>query len=400
MNRLIASAAALTLGIAALTSCGSDDAGGNGSEDGGGDTEVFTLTTIMPMSGPGAVYGEGVVRMLDIVVDETNAAGGITIGDTTYEIVLDVLDDELKPETAQAVARQAIDDGAQLIFGPFGSGNANAVQPVMARGGAAWLLPIATVVGPTANPNVFRTAALVSAFVDPELEYIEADPTLQKVALLTDQTHTAHSETTSELIGQIEGIGRSVVFSQDFSTGDTDFRAPLTQMLSDAPDVVILRGYMAECLLALQQLRELGSDAIVILNSGSTTAETLSMLDDLSILEDVYQSMPMTSLDPFVAAGNPLAIELLEKLNGESAAADAYVYDAMQVLLAAMSQATDTSADALIAALTDLAAEDVAGRTLNEYRPQAGGLLFENREVDLPGVMVEWIPDQGWTPIP
>lgn len=395
MLAVIAAAAGATLILAGCS-------GGAGTEGGSGDgkaSETLTLTTIMPMTGPGSIYGEGVVKMLDLVIDQTNEAGGVTVGDTTYTLALDVLDDELNPETAQTVARQAVEDGAQIIIGPFGSGNASAVQPVMARGGAMWLLPIATVDGPTKNANVFRTAALVSAFIDPEVEFINAHDDFARIGLLTDQTHTAHFGSTQQLIDDLDGIGREVVASQNYSTGDTDFRAVLTQMLSENPDVMIVRGYTAESILVLQQLRELGYTGTVILNSGTTTAETESLVTDESLLENVYQSTPLTSLDPFVAEGNELAIGLLEDLGGKSGAADAYVYDGMQILLAALSNATGVDADAVIEAMSTLPAEAVAGKTLNTYSGQKDGLVFEDREVDLDGVIVEWVPGSGWTPL-
>lgn len=377
-----------SLALASLTACGSD----SGSDDG-----VIDIAAIMPMTGPAAIYGESTVAMMELVIDEVNKGGGITVGGEEYTLDLEVFDDGMNPETAQALARDALSDGYELIVGPFGSGTASAVQPLMAQGTALWHLNVATVDGPTKNPNVFRTSAKVSAFLDPALAFIEANPDIQRVALLTDQTHTAHLSSTEALIDGIEELGREVVLDQQYQGGDTDFRAPISNMLAEDVDLYIVRGYSTESVLVLEQTRELGGDTPMMWNAGQTAGETRALVDDLSLLQDVYQSAPLTSLDPFAADGNELALSLQEKIGDKAGAASAYAHDGMQILIAALTNASEPTAEAVQEAMAELTADELAGKTLNEYLPQADGLLFEDREVDLDGAVVVWDDKSGWT---
>lgn len=377
-----------SLALASLTACGSDSGSGDG---------VIQIAAIMPMTGPAAIYGESTVAMMELVIDEVNASGGVTVGGEDYTIELEVLDDGMNPETAQALARDALADGYELIVGPFGSGTASAVQPLMAQGTALWHLNVATVDGPTKNPNVFRTSAKVAAFIDPELEFIEQNPDIERVALLTDQTHTAHLSSTKALVDGIEDLGREVVLDQQYQGGDTDFRAPISNMLAEDVDLYIVRGYSTESVLVLEQTRELGGDTPMMWNAGQTTAETRALVKDLSLLKDVYQSAPLTSLDPFAADGNELALDLQKKIGDKAGAASAYSHDGMQILIAALENASEPTAEAVKEAMGDLTADELDGKTLNQYLAQEDGLLFLDREVDLDGAVVGWNEKSGWT---
>jgi branched-chain amino acid transport system substrate-binding protein len=395
-TRVTATLAIAALGLASLAACTAPaPAPVDPSE-----RESLTLTTIMPITGPGAIYGEAVVKLLDILVAETNDGDGVTVGDTTYNVELEVYDDALNPETAISVAREAIDNGAKIIFGPFGSASVSGVQPLMTEGTAVWQIPIASVSGPEKNPNVFKTSAGIATFEEGEIRWITADEDIQKIALFTDQKQVGLVQSTDSLISTLEGEDREIVANQSYTSGDTDFRAPLTQILASNPDILLVRGYTAESVLITQQVRELGSDVQIVWNGGTSNADIAKLVPDESVLENTYQSIPLSSLDPFVAAGNELAIDLLDKLDGSSGAADAYVNDGYRLLIKILENSADLEVESIMEAAETLTTEDIADlKLLNTYAGQDGDLIFKDHHVALVGAFVEWVPGKGWTPV-
>src|SRR3546814_17794599 len=112
------------------------------------------------------------------------------------------------PQGAQAVAREAMDEGRKFVIGPFNSGSTSAIQSEMAKSDAFWLLNSAIVDGPTKNPNVFRTAARIQAYNQPTIDYLKAHPEIKRVATITDQTHTAMMSSQDQFVKDIEALGR------------------------------------------------------------------------------------------------------------------------------------------------------------------------------------------------
>lgn len=337
--------------------------------------------------------------MLELLVEDTNSGDGVTVGDTTYDVELKVYDDALNPEQALAVAREAIDDGAQVIFGPFGSASVSGVQPLMVEGSVVWQIPIASVSGPEKNPNVFKTSAGITTFEEGQINWLEDNEEIENVALFTDQKQVGLVQSTEAMVETVEGLGREIVANQSYTSGDTDFRAALTQILAGDPDTLFVRGYTTESVLITQQLRELGSDIPVVWNSGTTNSDVENLVPDETVLENVYQSVPLTSLDQFVAGGNELAIEWYDRL-GASGAADAYTHDGYQLLITILENAQDLEVASIMAAAEALTTADLEGvELLNSFAPHENDLVLEDHAVSLVGSFIEWVPGTGWTPV-
>src|SRR3546814_10676214 len=96
--------------------------------------------------------------MIEHLFDEANADGGGEIAGEKHKLKLKVYNDEGTPQGAQAVARDAMDEGRKFVIGPFNSGSTSAIQSEIAKSDAFCLLNSAIVDGPTKNPNVSRTA--------------------------------------------------------------------------------------------------------------------------------------------------------------------------------------------------------------------------------------------------
>lgn len=382
--------AAVALTVAMLTAaCGGDS--DEAAEDG-----VIKIAAIYPTTGPASVWGTTSVAALEAMIDEANEGGGITVAGEEYELQLDVFDDEQNPEVAQSVAREALDDGYHFIMGPFGSGTATATQSLMAQSDAYWQLMVATVEGPTKNENVFRSGAQVSVYTQSTLDWLERNPEIKRVAMITDQMHTGLVSEEEALVEGIEALGREVVLQQSHQLGDTDFRAPITEMLSKDVDLYMTRAYPAETVLITEQVRELGGDMLIQWNGGLTNAEVDELIGDEQVMKNVTQAGPLGSLDSFLAAGNPRAEEVAEMVGDDAGAFTVNAHDGMTIFFKGLENADEVSVEALIDALTELPASELEGETLATYAPQEGGRLFQDREVSVEGAVTIWEKGTGW----
>ncbi|MGE0800056.1 MAG: ABC transporter substrate-binding protein [Lautropia sp.] len=362
-------------------------------------TESLRVAQIAPLTGSSAdTYGASMLAGLNCVFDEVNAQGGVPIAGRRYKIDYKVYDDKFRADEVQAAARRALNDGYKFIIGPIGSGVASAAQPLMARSDAFWMISPPSVPGPTRNPNVFRPAALISAYSEATLDWLKAHPELKRIALITDQAHTGLVSAEPDLVAGIKALGREVVIQQKSKLGDTDFRAPITEAMSVKPDLYILRVYSVESALMTQQIRELGGKMLVQWNAGVGTADARALVKDLSILKDVTQVSPLLALDVFLTDGNKLAEKVAacaEKRKGNGSFTTAG-HDTAVIFLEGLKRASAPTPDAMIKALAELKAADVAGKTLNVYESQDGGLVFKDREVHVRAVMQVWREGAGW----
>ncbi|MEQ3552663.1 ABC transporter substrate-binding protein [Pseudonocardia nematodicida] len=390
MHRIVA-----VLGVAALAAAGC--AGGEGSD---GEGSVIRIAGLMPLTGPTAdTYGASMVASIEAAFDDVNAEGGVEVAGERHPIEFRVFDDQCKPEASQSAAQSALDEDYEIFIGPICSGAASAVQPTMARSEAFWAISVA-VDGPTQLPNVFRTMPRIGAYTDATVGWLAEHPEFQRIAIITDQNHTGLVAATDGLVEGIEGLGREIVANQQYQSGDTDFRAPVTEVIAADADLYLQRAYPAEAALLLQQTRELGGRMPVMWNAGLTNDNVESLVPDLSLMDGVYQAAPLFSLDTFLADGDPLAEEVAESVGDRAGTYTAQGHDLATIVLAALSRSEDTTPEAVQAAMTDLQASELEGRTLNDYRPFDDGRLFREREVGLQAAVASWEQGTGWVAVP
>lgn len=392
MQRLHRIAAAV-IGVSALALTG---CAGSAGSDAAGAGSVIRIAGLAPLTGPTAdTYGASFVAGVEAAVDRVNSAGGVEIAGESHQVEFTVFDDQCSPEESQAAAQSALDEDYQFFFGPICSGAASAVQPTMARSEAFWVIPVA-VDGPTQLPNVFRTMPRIGSYNDATLAWLAEHPEYQRIALITDQNHTGLVAATDGLVQGIRDLGREVVATQQFQSGDTDFRAPITEVVAGGADLYLQRAYPAEAALLLRQTRELGGQMAVMWNAGLTNADVGRLVPDASLLTDVYQAAPLFSLDTFLAEGNPIAQEVAAFAGDRAGTFTAMGHDLATVVLTAFAEAEEATPEALQAAMTALPAAALEGRTLNTYKPFDDGRAFREREVGVEAFVVQWQQGTGW----
>ena len=92
--------------------------------------ETLKIGFVGVTSGPAAAWGTSNVRSMETLADMWNAAGGVKIGDKTYDIDVVTFDDQKDPKLAIQGMEKMASEGIHYVVGPNVDDGAAAVRPV------------------------------------------------------------------------------------------------------------------------------------------------------------------------------------------------------------------------------------------------------------------------------
>ena len=245
--------AAFTIG---LVGCG----GSSKKED------TIVMGYIGPLTGESALWGEVESNTLKMLVEETNANGGI-IG---KQIDLKIYDNRGDAVETTNAARKAIqNDGVVAFIGPDSSSGAIALDEVCDEYGIPHITTTGTnyKVTQREEDGSVRKYAFRICLSDPQLGDIMGGYAIdklgyKKVAILYEITSEYSLGITQNFTDAFETKGGEIVASEAYKTGDVDFRAQLSKIkeIGDFDALMIPANYKEVGLIA-QQARSLGIEA-------------------------------------------------------------------------------------------------------------------------------------------
>lgn len=245
--------AAFTIG---LVGCG----GSSKKED------TIVLGYIGPLTGESALWGEVESNTLKMLVEETNANGGI-IGKQIDLKIYDNRGDAV--ETTNAVRKAIQNDGVVAFIGPDTSSGAIALDEVCDEYGIPHITTTGTnyKVTQREEDGSVRKYAFRSCLSDPQLGDIMGGYAIdklgyKKVAILYEITSEYSLGITQNFTDAFEAKGGEIVASEAYKTGDVDFRAQLSKIkeIGDFDALMIPANYKEVGLIA-QQARSLGIES-------------------------------------------------------------------------------------------------------------------------------------------
>ena len=326
------------------------------------------------LTGDGASFGQSSVEGSQLAVEEINNAGGLLGG---RKIRLLVEDDQSRPEEASnAVTKMITQDKVVAVLGEVASRRTLAAAPVSQKYQVPMITPAST------NERVTQVGDYVFrvCFIDPFQGEVLAkfaynDLKARKVAVLKDVSQDYSVGLTDAVQKTFTALGGQVLDPVSYSSGDADFRAILTQVRAQKPDVIFATGYYPEAAIIVRQARELGMK-MPILGGDGWVGDALK--NGREALENTFISNHYSGDNPDPVVQN-FRKAYRAKFNREPDSIAALGYDAAKVLADSITRAGGTDGPRLRAAI---AAADVAGVT---------GRLKMNpeRNVDKPAVVEE-----------
>lgn len=281
-----------------LSACGNE--GGNESKKADGAnkqeaSETIKLGNSAPLTGPLSIYGQTTNNGIKLAIEEVNANGGI-LGKK-----VDWVEYDDKGEITDAVTNynKLMEDKVDAIFGGVPSKPALAIAESSVNDGVLYITPTATQANITeGKPNVFRTC-FTDPFQGEVLAHFSKEKlNAKKVAILRNQSSDFSMGVADVFEKKAKELGMEVVADESYGDSDTDFKAQLTNVRGQNPDVLFIPDYYEKVALIAPQVKEAGIDATLVGADGWDTV--LSVMDESSFssLDNSYFSNQFTLEDP------------------------------------------------------------------------------------------------------
>jgi branched-chain amino acid transport system substrate-binding protein len=223
--------AATALGALVVAGCGSSSS--STSASGAKKTCVATIGMEGPLTGPVAVLGQEQLHFADLALAMDNAAN-------KTKITLTQGDTQLNPAQATTVTQQFTSNSKIVaVVGPAGSQEVEAVGPLMARAGLAFISGSATAAVLTTGkyPTFFRVVSKDSVQGPQDARYIIAN--LHPKALMIVDDQEAYSTGLVAAMVPIFKAAGITVDHESVSQKVTDFSS-LVAKVTSAETVVVL----------------------------------------------------------------------------------------------------------------------------------------------------------------
>ncbi|MFC4803793.1 ABC transporter substrate-binding protein [Filifactor villosus] len=363
MKKIFATIVATTMLAATLLSgCGNGDGGGAAAPGGGeGNTSADTIKIgwIGAVTGDQAVWGTAEKQTLEMLIEQTNADGGI-LGKQVELVAYDTRGDVT--EAVNATKRLTTQDNVIGIIGPNASDQAIAIAGTLEQAKVPDIATVAT------NPKVtvddsgkVKDYNFRVCFIDPYQGAVAAGYAYEKLgfksaAILYDVASDYSQGFTQYFEETFTKLGGTIVAKEGFKTGDVDFRPQLSKIKETNPEVILMPYFYKEVALTANQARDLGITAVLMGGDGWPSEQLMEMAQNA-----VQGSIIVNHLDYADPEAVPLK-EAYEAKFGTPTELNTYMAnDAFLLLKAAIEKAGEPNSVKVTQALNEVTVKGVTG---------------------------------------
>jgi branched-chain amino acid transport system substrate-binding protein len=301
--------------------------------------DVVKIGHVGPTSGAIAHLGKDNENGARMAIEELNAKG-VTIGGKKVKLELLAEDDAGDPKQGTAAAQKLVDSKVNGIVGHLNSGTSIPASKIYSDAGIPQISPSAT--NPKFTRQGYKTTFRVVAD-DVHLggtlgRYAVKDLKGKSIAVIDDRTPYGQG-VADEFEKALKAAGSKSVAREFTNDKATDFTAILTNIKSKKPDVIFFGGMDAVAGPMLRQMKQLGIDAKFMGGDGICSGELPklaagTMADGQVVCAEAggVEGAGKKSMEEFYAAYK-------KKFNLDVQVYAPYVYDATNVLVAAMVKA-------------------------------------------------------------
>jgi len=303
-----------------------------------GQEQKVVIGMTGPLSGSNAFAGKDNENGVRLAIEDLNSKK-ITVGGKTLKFELQSEDDQCDPRAGVMVAQKLVDSNVKFVMGPYCSGVAVPASRLYDQGGA-----MMSTVG--TNPkvtqggfkNLFRIIASDNQIGASMAAYASNVLKLKTVAVIDDRTAFGQG-VAEEFTKEATKLGLTVLAKEFTTDKATDFTAILTSLKAKKPDVIFFGGMDAVAGPMMRQMKQLGIEAKFMGGDGICTGELPklaagTMADGQVVCAEAggVEGTAKKSMEDFYAAYK-------KKYNMDVQVYAPYVYDAVNVMVAAMVKA-------------------------------------------------------------
>ena len=326
------------------------------------------IGVIHTVTGPLAEPGQACRLSAQIAAEAINAAGGIkSLGGAKLELLLG--DTQSKPDVARTEAERLINTGAQMLMGPFSSGDAAAMVPVVQQRRVPFLIDIAAADPITANvakavregqqkvQYVYRNFPTGTMFGQLAVRYFnaifqEAGVSPKRVVLMYANDLFGQNQAKGfQAAHKAASPGWEIVDVIPWPEPPSDLSTEVSRAKAAKPDIICPITRPASAQLLLPELAKQRVEVMGILGPGSPglyEAGQLAVLKEH--LEYVMDSVPWPNFkDP---RARKLAEDYLKRSGGKTLDTNSgYSYDGMLIIADVLERAKSTDPDTIVDAI-------------------------------------------------
>ena len=203
-------------------------------------------------------YGIPMKRGLELAQEEINMLGGPSI---TFVSA----DPQSTIEGAKAAVQSLVDQGVPAIIGIGISTHLEQAFPIAQDAGVVAFSPISSAAGLSSlGDYIFRTGLTVSILNSNGTMVTHAKLGYKKAALIYDEDDTYSTSSNEAFEKTLMELGVDILTVETFKTGDTDFSAQLTNIMSMEPDSLFISALAGEMTQIITAVKSLGISAQLI----------------------------------------------------------------------------------------------------------------------------------------
>ncbi len=319
--------------------------------------DTIKIGVYLPLTGRTAFGGQLELEGIQMAHKEMSEV----LGKKVELVIVDNKTD--KVEAANAVKRLIEYDKVVSVIGTYGSSLA------MAGGEVAEAAKIPMMGTSCTNPLVTQGKMYVfrACFIDPfqgagAATYAINSLKMKKAALLIDVANDYCVGLANFFKQSYKKLGGEIVAELKYNSGDQDFTAQLTEIISQNPDLLFIPADFAEGAIIMKQARELGAEFQIMGGDAMDNPEIVNIGGD-AVEGFIHTTFPY---DPSMVDMSPIAKTFTEnwtKNNPEKApnVNAALGYDSYMLVVDAIKRAGSAEPDAIRSALA--ATKDFPGVT-------------------------------------
>ncbi len=303
MKKLLSIILTVIIAAAIFAGCGAETAGPN----------EIGIGINYELSGEVASYGQASVSGIELAIEEINAAGGIN-GKLIKPFKYDNKSD--KSQATTLTKKLMTQHKVSIVLGPATSGAFKATIPEATKNKVVVASGSTTAEGVTSDENGVKEFAFRICFSDlyqgtAMANYALKNMSATKAVIIMDNSSDYGKGLAENFKKTFEAGGGTIVATEAFVGGDTDFNAILTKIKGQEFDVIFIPGYYNEAGLIIKQARELGINS-AILGADGFGAPELVELAGKSALNNVFFSSHFSVLDK-----NPAVSDFIANYNAK-----------------------------------------------------------------------------------
>ncbi|WP_321941606.1 branched-chain amino acid ABC transporter substrate-binding protein [Paraburkholderia tropica] len=320
--------------------------------------QIVLIGAASPLTGNIAHLGKDVEEGAQLAVDEINAKG-LNVGGQRVTLKLDAQDDAADPRTATQVAQKLVDDKVVAVVGHLQSGTSIPASRIYKDAGIVQISPSAT--NPAYTQQGFNTTFRVvatDAQQGPALASFASKSLKVKTAAIIDDSTAYGQGLANEFEKAAKAQGIQVVSRDATSDKAVDFRAVLTKVKGENPDIIMYGGNDAQSGPLAKQARQLGMRAKILSGDGTCTDKLPELAGDAA--DGVICSEASVAIEK-MPGGKALEGKFEKRFGHGIQAFAPFSYDAVYVIADAMKRANSVDPTKVLAAMPGTNYQGVIG---------------------------------------